>query len=110
MENKKTSASFVSAGKSRIIYLIAPRTPDNFWSMKSTVKALRTKTLMPNSALATLIALTPEDINVEYKYCDENVSKIDLNMPCDLVAITGYTLHSGRIGEISKVRRSICDS
>jgi len=105
MENKKISTAAISAKKSRIIYLIAPRTPDNFWSMKSSVKALRTKSLMPNSALATLVALTPEDINVEYKYCDENVSKIDLNMPCDLVAITGYTLHSRRIGEISKAFR-----
>ena len=57
---------------------------------------------MPSSALATLIALTPEDINVQYKYCDENVSKIDFHMSCDLVAITGYTLHSKRIAEISK--------
>jgi len=105
MKNKKTSDSAVPAGKSRIIYLIAPRTPDNFWSMKSSVKALRTKSLMPNSALATLVALTPEDINVKYIYCDENVSKIDLNMSCDLVAITGYTLHSRRIAEISKAFR-----
>jgi radical SAM superfamily enzyme YgiQ (UPF0313 family) len=105
MENKKTSASALSNRKSRMIYLISPLTPDNFWSMKSSVKAVRAKTLMPNAALATLVALTPEDINVEFKYCDENVSKIDLDMPCDLVAITGYTLHSKRIGEISKAFR-----
>lgn len=102
MEMNKNSAQSVSSGKSPIIYLISPRTPDNFWSMKSSVKALRAKNLMPSSALATLIALTPEDINVQYQYCDENVSKIDFHMPCDLVAITGYTLHSRRIAEISK--------
>ncbi|MDY6792965.1 MAG: radical SAM protein [Thermodesulfobacteriota bacterium] len=105
MKNTKTSASTVFTEKSRVVYLISPRTPDNFWSMKSSVKALRTKNLMPNSALATLIALTPEDMNVEYRYCDENVSPIDLDMPCDLVAITGYTLHSRRIGEISEAFR-----
>ena len=31
---------------------------------------------------------------------DENVSAIDLDMPCDLVAITGATLHARRIVEL----------
>ncbi|MHC4138824.1 MAG: B12-binding domain-containing radical SAM protein [Planctomycetota bacterium] len=58
------------------------------------------KTLMPNAALATLIALTNDDIDVEYVLCDENVSNIDWNMPCDLVAITGGTIHEKRIREL----------
>jgi radical SAM superfamily enzyme YgiQ (UPF0313 family) len=56
---------------------------------------------MPNCALATLVALTPKDLDVEYVYCDENVSTLDLDTACDLAAVTGYTLHSARIREIS---------
>ena len=84
------------------IYLIAPKHPENFWSMQGTVNILGAKTLMPNAALATLMALTPQDVNVEYVLCDENVSKLDWNMSCDLVAITGATLHTRRIHELCK--------
>ena len=83
------------------IYLINPLNPDNFWAMQSSVKAIGAKTLMPNAALATLMALTPKVLDIEYIYCDENISKIDWNAKCDLAAITGYTLHSERIREIS---------
>ena len=75
------------------IYLIAPRHPENFWSMQGTAALLGAKTLMPNAALPTLMALTPPEINVEYVLCDENVSELDWNMPCDLAVITGSTLH-----------------
>ena len=51
------------------IYLVAPRHPENFWSMQGTADILGTKILMPNSALATLIALTPDDVNVAYMLC-----------------------------------------
>ena len=82
------------------IYLVAPRHPENFWSMQGTVDLLGAKTLMPNAALATLMALTPPDVNVEYVLCDENVSTLNWNMPCDLVAVTGATLHRKRIHEL----------
>ncbi|MCX5849796.1 MAG: hypothetical protein NTW65_10145 [Deltaproteobacteria bacterium] len=82
------------------IYLISPRHPDNFWSMQGTAELLGAKTLMPNAALATLMALTPPGINVEYVLCDENVSELDWNMPCDLAVITGATLHKRRIHEL----------
>lgn len=88
-------------GKScRRIYLIAPRHPNNFWTMQGAVNIIGAKTLMPNAALATLIALTDDDIDVEYVLCDENVSNIDWNMPCNLVAITGGTIHEKRIREL----------
>lgn len=86
----------------RRIYLIAPRTPENVWSLQGTVEALGARTLMPNSALATLMALTPPDVSVEYVLCDENVSEVEWGMPCDLVAVTGSTLHAGRITEICR--------
>ena len=84
------------------IYLVAPKHPENFWSMQGTVNLLGAKALMPNATLATLMALTPPDVNVEYVLCDENVSRLDWNMPCDLVAITGATLHTKRIHELCR--------
>ncbi|MBN2038907.1 MAG: radical SAM protein [Spirochaetes bacterium] len=82
------------------IYLICPKNPENFWTMKSSVEAVGAKTLMPNAAFGTLISLTPEELNIEYIYCDENIGPIDRHIDCDLVALTGYTLHSERIHEI----------
>ena len=82
------------------IYLIAPRHPENFWSMQGTADILGAKTLMPNSALATLMALTPTGLNIQYTLADENVTAIDFEFNCDLVAITGGTLHSARIHEL----------
>ena len=87
------------------ICLIAPRHPESLWSMQTMVEILGAKTLMPNSALATLMALTPDDVNIEYVLYDENVSKIDFDLECDLVAITGATLHSERIHELCKMFR-----
>jgi len=87
------------------IYLVSPRNADDFWTMQSSVGAVGCKTLMPNCALATLVALTPKDLDVEYVYCDENVSSLELDTACDLVAVTGYTLHSARIREISEAFR-----
>ena len=87
------------------IYLIVPRHEKSFWSMQGTVELLGAKTLMPNAALATLMALTPDDVNVEYVLCDENVSEIDWDLPCDLVAVTGSTLNIKRITELCKAFR-----
>lgn len=89
-----------NGGPCRRIFLIAPRHPENFWSMQGTVNLLGARTLMPNAALATLMALTPPDVSVEYVLCDENVSRLDWAVPCDLVAVTGATLHAKRIREI----------
>ncbi len=87
------------------IYLVAPKHPENFWSMQGMVDILGAKTLMPNSALATLMVLTPDEVDIEYCLCDENVSIIDFDIQCDLVAITGGTLHSGRIQELGDAFR-----
>lgn len=84
------------------IYLIAPRNARNFWSMEGTAHLFGAKALMPPAALATLMALTPEDLPIQYVLCDENTDSIDWNLPCDLVAITGYTLHSERIQELCR--------
>ncbi|MDM8542471.1 DUF4070 domain-containing protein [Desulfococcaceae bacterium HSG9] len=89
----------------KTIYLIAPRHPENFWSMQGTVDILGAKTLMPNSALATLMALTPDDVNIAYILCDENISEIDFDLKCDLAVITGATLHVRRINKLCKIFR-----
>ncbi|HOO71036.1 MAG TPA: radical SAM protein [Spirochaetota bacterium] len=95
-ETKKTA---------REIYLINPANPDNFWTMQSSVDAVGVKTLMPSIALATLVSLTPGDCAIKYSYGDENISSVDLKKNCDLVAITGYTLHEKRIAEIASAFR-----
>ena len=82
------------------IYLIAPKHPNNFWSMQGTADVLGAKTLMPNSALATLMALTPAGVDIQYALADENVSEINFDHPCDLVVITGGTLHAPRIHDL----------
>lgn len=85
------------------IYLINPKCPENFWAMQGAIDiAGREKTLMPNAALLTLIALTPPGLDIEYTFCDENFDHINWNLPCDLVGITGYTLQFERMQEISK--------
>jgi radical SAM superfamily enzyme YgiQ (UPF0313 family) len=88
------------------ILLVAPRHPRTFWSMQGTVDLFGATTLMSNAALATLMALTPEDVSVEYMLADENVSKVRLDTRCDLVAITGATLHAPRIRELSSQFRA----
>jgi len=93
-------AQYGSKTKCKTIYLVAPKHPDNFWSMQGTADILGAKTLMPNAALATLMALTPEGINVRYSLADENAGSIDFDFSCDLVVITGGTLHAARIREI----------
>ena len=52
------------------IFLINPKTPDNFWAMRGALDIIdKHKTLMQDSALLTLIALTPKDLDVEYIFC-----------------------------------------
>ena len=90
------------------IYLITPRTPLSFWSMQGTVDAVGVRSLMPSGALATLIGLTPPELRgaVEYRYCDENLEQVQWDLPCDLVAISGFTLHAERIAAIAGAFRA----
>ena len=91
----------------RRIYLVNPKTPENFWAMQGTLDIVGPrKTLMPNAALLTLPALTPPGLDVEYEFCDENLAPARLDLRCDLVAITGYTLQADRIRELSQAFRA----
>ena len=92
--------------RNRVVYLVAPRNPDSFWTMRASFRLVGARTLMPNSALGTLLSLTPEGMPVEYRYCDDNLTDYDPEIDCDLVALTGFTLHTDRIREISAAFRS----
>lgn len=85
----------------RRIYLIGPRGPYSFWNMQATVDLMGARASMPQVALATLLALTPPDVDVEYAWADENAAPVDFDLRCDLVALTGYTVHEPRIREIA---------
>ena len=85
------------------IHLISPRSPANFWDMRGTVEAVGARSLMPSPALATLVALTPEALRgeIEYIYTDEHLEPVDFGRPCDLAALTGFSLHGARLRELS---------
>lgn len=81
------------------ILLIQPKSPDTFWKMKGSFEITGKKNLMPPLGLATVAALTPPYYEVEI--IDEDIEKIDFDTKCDMVGITGYTLHQRRMFEIS---------
>ncbi|MFH2005948.1 MAG: DUF4070 domain-containing protein [bacterium] len=94
------SKEYGTGESKKTILLVAPRHPRNFWTLDGALEILGGKALIPNLALQTLMALTPPDADVRYLMCDENVTALDGGVACDLVAITGSTLHAGRIREL----------
>jgi len=90
----------------RRVLLVAPRHPDNFWCLEGMVELMGARALVPNPALPTLMALTPAGLGVEYRLQDENVGPLDLDTPCDLVAVTGNTLHGPRVVELCRAFRA----
>lgn len=81
------------------IVLIHPKSPDTFWKMKGAFEITRKRNTIPPLGLATVAALTPPEYEVEI--IDEEIEEIDFDTECDMVGITGYTLHSQRMFEIS---------
>jgi radical SAM superfamily enzyme YgiQ (UPF0313 family) len=91
----------------KLVYLVNPRSPENFWAMQGALDIVgKHKTLMPNAALLTLMALTPAELPIDYVYCDENLTPIDWDLDCDLVALTGYTLQAERMRQIGREFRA----
>ncbi|MBL0714317.1 MAG: radical SAM protein [Desulfosarcina sp.] len=81
------------------IVLIQPQTPENFWTLHSFLHLMNKKGNIPPISLATVAALTPEGYQVEI--IDENIQPLDFEIDCDLVGITGYTVHAPRMFEIA---------
>ncbi len=87
------------------IYLVNPPMQSNhihatFYSQTESVDITGNPGFIPNLALPTLAALTPDDIDVEI--CDETVATVDFDKDCDLVGITGYVTQARRMFELAE--------
>ena len=69
------------------ILLVNPRHQPSFWTLDGAAPITQRPGLMTNLALATIAALTPDDIEVEV--VDESVQPLDLDTPCDVVGSPG---------------------
>jgi radical SAM superfamily enzyme YgiQ (UPF0313 family) len=85
------------------IYLVNPGLQASFWSLTEAADITGKPGYIPNLAPPTLAALTPSDVDVVI--CDETVEAVDLDMPCDLVGITGYVSQSRRMVELARMFR-----
>jgi radical SAM superfamily enzyme YgiQ (UPF0313 family) len=84
--------------KKKKIVMIRPKGHDTFWDMADISMITKKKAIYPPLGLATVAALTPEHYDITI--VDEYVKPIDFSIECDMVAMTGYTMHSQRIAEI----------
>jgi len=80
------------------ILLIHPKGHDTFWQLNGINKIVRKKAASPPLSLCTVAALVPGDFEVQI--IDEHVEKIDFDIECDMVGVTGFTMHAKRIVEI----------
>ncbi len=85
------------------IYLINPAMKNCFYSLSEAAEITHKPGFIPNLALPTLAALTPDDVEVEV--CDETVEPVDLDKSCDLVGITGYVSQAERMLELARLFR-----
>jgi radical SAM superfamily enzyme YgiQ (UPF0313 family) len=86
------------------ILLVNPRYPVNTWTFSEAQDITQVPAAMPNLALPTLAALTPDRFDVHL--ADENVAPVDLDEPWDLVAITGYISQRERMAELAEAHRA----
>ena len=82
------------------IVFISPKPPESMWSLTGICEMIRRPAPIPPLGLATLAALTPS--HYEIQIIDENIETIDFDIVCDLVGITGYTVHNARMFDIAK--------
>lgn len=81
------------------ILLIQPKALETYWKLTGSLKFLNKKCLVPPLGVTTVAALTPP--TYEVIIVDEEVEDIDFDIDCDLVGISGYTLHAKRMFEIA---------
>ena len=86
------------------IYLIQPKFPPSFWGMDYCRDLSGFKANFPPLNLMTLAALTPEDIKVTI--CDEHVELAKLNIPDEVVGISGYLVQKDRVFELAKLYKN----
>ncbi|MES0488363.1 MAG: radical SAM protein [Leptospirales bacterium] len=82
------------------ILLIHPEGHETFWQLNGITKIIRKKSASPPLSLATVAALVPEGFEVEI--IDETIEDINFDTECDMVGITGFTMHSLRMAEIAR--------
>lgn len=80
------------------VLLINPRIESSIWTYSEVLRMAGYSGYMPNIALPTLAALTPDD--VEITICDEAYEEIDFERDWDLVGVTGYNTQRNRMIEI----------
>jgi len=81
------------------IYFVTPKNPASFWTMDSLLPILGKAAIVPNISLPTLAALTPD--GYEVVLCDENAQAVDMESNADVVGLTGYGIHAGRIRQLA---------
>ena len=81
------------------IYLINPKFPVTYWGFEYSNDLSGLKYTSPPLGLATLAALTPQDITVEI--CDENIEAIDFQTDADIIGLTAYLVQGPRAFQIA---------
>lgn len=81
------------------IIFIQPAAAESFWSLKRLTDFTKRPAIIPPLGLATVAALTPSAYHI--KIIDEQIERVDLSLECDLVGITGYTVHQARMFELA---------
>ena len=81
------------------ILLIQPKSPETFWQLTGVLDIVKRKSVNPPLGLATVAAITPKGYDI--KIIDEEIEDIDFDTDCDIVGMTGYTIHSRRMFELA---------
>lgn len=81
------------------IYLINPEYPLSFWDFNFCRDLDGSQYPHYSLALPTLVALTPEQHDIEI--CDENIQSINFDIDADIIAITAYITQKDRALEIA---------
>lgn len=84
------------------LYLINPGSdyPSYFGAEVYAAQGFQKAALMADLTITTIASMVPADFNVFL--CDENVTSIDFDMPCDFVGITGKVTQHRRIVLIAR--------
>ena len=77
------------------ILLVTPANPPSYWTYDAILPTLDVGCLFPNLSMPTVAGLTPAEHEVVL--CDENVEEIDFDFEADIVGVTGFIVHRGRI-------------